>query len=128
MSLLRTYNTYMHTCMYYVYQGKHGSLSQLVDQGTVAVVLEFFDKYEVSCSALSLKCVDHSDGTPSTQAKCADIDDRLSALYKDQQALSEKIAALQVNADKINPKKKKISNSKDVVRFVNGSRHGGGVL
>ena len=56
--------------------------------------------------------------TPSTQAKCADIDSRLSALYKDQQALSEKIAALQANADKINPAKKKVT--KDVVRL--GSR------
>ena len=40
------------------------------------------------------------------QAKCCDLDSRLLALSKDKQALNQKIDALQLNADKLNPKRK----------------------
>ena len=52
--------------------------------------------------------------TFSIQTKCADLDSRLLALSKDQQALQQKIAALQLNADKLNPNKKVVA--KDTVR------------
>ena len=41
----------------------------------------------------------------SIQTKCADLDSRLLALSKDQQVLQQKIAALQLSADKVNPNK-----------------------
>ena len=50
----------------------------------------------------------------SVQAKCADLDSCLLALSKDQQTLQQKIAALQLNADKVNPNKKLVT--KDTVR------------
>ena len=43
------------------------------------------------------------------QAKTADLDGRLLGVTQDQLKLTEKIAALQANADKVNPEKKVIS-------------------
>ena len=50
------------------------------------------------------------------QAKCCDLDSRLLALSKDKQALKQKIDALQVNADKLNPNKKVVA--KETVRYM----------
>ena len=50
------------------------------------------------------------------QAKCSDLDDRLLTLSKDQQALIQKIAVLQLNADKLDPNKKVVT--KETVRYV----------
>ena len=48
------------------------------------------------------------------QAKCHDLDNRLLTLCKDKQALKQKIDALQLNADKLNPNKKAVA--KETVR------------
>ena len=50
------------------------------------------------------------------QAKCCDLDGRLVALSKDKQALKQKIDALQLNADKLNPNKKVVA--KETVRYM----------
>lgn len=50
------------------------------------------------------------------QAKCCDLDSRLLALSKDKEALKQKIDALQVNADKLNPNKKVVA--KETVRYM----------
>ena len=50
------------------------------------------------------------------QAKCSDLDSRLLALSKDKQALKQKIDALQLNADKLNPNKKVVA--KETVRYI----------
>ena len=50
------------------------------------------------------------------QAKCCDLDSRLLALSKDRQALKQKLDALQLNADKLNPNKKIMA--KETVRYM----------
>ena len=50
------------------------------------------------------------------QAKCHDLDNRVLALSKDKQALKQKIDALQLNADKLNPNKKVVA--KETVRYM----------
>ena len=50
------------------------------------------------------------------QAKCGDLDSRLLALSKDKKALKQKIDALQLNADKLNPNKKVVA--KETVRYL----------
>ena len=50
------------------------------------------------------------------QAKCCDLDSRLLALSKDKQALKQKLDALQLNADKLNPNKKIVA--KETVRYM----------
>ena len=52
----------------------------------------------------------------SIQAKCADLDSRLLVLSNGKQALQQKVNALLLNADKLNPKKKSVA--KEIVRWV----------
>ena len=77
--------------------------------------MEFFEKYEVSVLPSGV-CVWYNWMCICIQGKCSDLDSRLLALSKDKQALKQKIDALQLNADKLNPNKKIVA--KQTVRWV----------
>ena len=66
-----------------------------MDQDTVVMVMEFFEKH---------------------QAKTAALDDRVLAIREEREKVEERIKMLRANADKINPDKKVVS--KETVRYV----------
>ncbi|XP_064396719.1 protein F37C4.5-like isoform X2 [Halichondria panicea] len=75
-----------HVSTMHTVEGSDHSLSQLVDGESVSVVIELFQRVE---------------------SKLSDLDSRLSVIAGEEKCLQDKLAVLQANADKLNPKNKK---------------------
>ena len=74
-------------------QDEGEGLGQLVDQGNVAMVMEFFESY---------------------QSKMASLDGKILEVQEEQTRVLERIKVLKANAEKINPDKKVVT--KETVR------------
>ena len=74
-------------------QDEGESLGQLVDQGNVAMVMEFFESY---------------------RSKMASLDGKILELHEEKARVRERMKVLKANAEKINPDKKVVT--KETVR------------
>ena len=79
--------------MAHTLQDEGETLGQLVDQGMVAMVMEFFENY---------------------QSKMASLDGKILELNEEQTRVQERIKVLKANAEKINPDTKVVT--KETVR------------
>ena len=77
----------------HILQDEGETLGQLVDQGMVAMVMEFFENY---------------------QSKMASLDGKIQELNEEQTRVQERIKVLKANAEKINPDTKVVT--KETVR------------
>ena len=80
-------------CLAHTLQDEGETLGQLVDQGMVGMVMEFFENY---------------------QSKMASLDGKILELNEEQTRVQERIKVLKANVEKINPVTKVVT--KETVR------------